>query len=126
MDDAAGDHVLGLGGIGRHVRRRCVGLEGVRALPLLDHHERVGTERRLELADVRCVSGRAVLDATLLGVTAGMLARNSRRMVSRRPGLAVMMTMTWIMGSSLSLQLFSRGWEIITIAASRPSCAAYR
>src|SRR5215467_9222146 len=32
--------------------------------------------------------------------TAGMLARNSRRISSRLPDLAVMMAMTWIMGSS--------------------------
>src|SRR5262252_1467025 len=35
--------------------------------------------------------------------TAGILARNSRRMASRRPGLAVMMAMTWIMESSSEL-----------------------
>src|SRR6266851_8183479 len=32
--------------------------------------------------------------------TAGMLARNAARMVSRWPGLAVMMAKTWIMGAA--------------------------
>src|SRR5262249_12030314 len=100
VDDTTGDHVLGFGGIGGHVRRSRVGLERVWALPLLDHHERVGAERRLELADVRGVRGRAVLDAALLGVHRWHIGADLAQDVSRMPDLAVMMAMTWIMGSS--------------------------
>src|SRR5262249_7101277 len=53
--------------------------------------------------------------------TAGMLARNSRRMSSRMPGLAVMMAMTWVMGSTSSVGSWYLEGRDYHLTAGRPS-----
>ena len=71
MDHAVGEQVLGLGRVGRHVRRGRVRLERIDALPLLDDDEAVGTELGLDLEVARRVDRGAVLDAALFGAHGG-------------------------------------------------------
>ena len=65
VDHPARHHVLGLRPIGLHVRRDRVRLEVIRALPFLDHHERVRAIRRR--SHVLDVDRRAVFDAAGFG-----------------------------------------------------------
>src|SRR6516225_5671083 len=44
VDDAAGDHVAGLGGVGGHGRRGGMRSQRLGALPFLDHDKGVGSE----------------------------------------------------------------------------------
>src|SRR5712671_7021499 len=68
VDNAARDHVPGLGGVGGHVRGGGVCLQRIRALPFLDHDKSVGAELGLEAADALGVDRRAIFDAALLGM----------------------------------------------------------
>src|SRR6516162_10540882 len=68
VDDAAGDHVAGLGGVGGHVRRGRVRPQRLGALPFLDHDKGVGSEFGLKAADPLGVDRGPVFDAALLGV----------------------------------------------------------
>ena len=66
MKILVGDHVLGLGGVGGHVRGGGVGFQCVGTLPLFDNYKRVGTELSLDSAHVGRVNRRTVLDAAPL------------------------------------------------------------
>src|SRR5262249_10045231 len=68
VDDPAGNHVAGLGGVGGHVRRGRVGPQRLGALPFLDHDKGVWPELRLKTADTFGVDRRTILNAALLGV----------------------------------------------------------
>jgi hypothetical protein len=68
VNDAAGNQLARLGGIGGHVRRGGVGLEGVEACPFLDDDETVGAELGLVGASALGVDRRGVFDAAGLGV----------------------------------------------------------
>src|SRR4051794_5271331 len=68
VDHPARNQVLGLRAIRLHVRRNGMGVEVVGALPLLQHHERVGAEPGLEASHTLGIHRRAVFDAAGLGM----------------------------------------------------------
>src|SRR5215470_5937730 len=68
VNDAAGDHVAGLGGVSGHMWGRSVRLQRFGALPFLDHDESIRAKFRLEITNALGIDRRPVFDTAFLTV----------------------------------------------------------